>query len=60
VSIMNFVRTDSDSSPTFATAGWIRRTMSFKEEGSSCRSWGPESNSVSNTFLDKEGSITYF
>lgn len=43
VSIMNFVRTERDCSPTLATAGWIRRTMSFREEGSSCRSWGPES-----------------
>lgn len=54
VSIINFVRTDSDSSPTFATAGWTRRTMSFKEDGSSCRSWGPESNSVSNALLGKK------
>lgn len=43
VSIMNFVRTERDCSPALAMAGWIRRTMSFKEEGSSCRSWGPES-----------------
>ena len=47
VSIMNFVRTDRASSPTFATAGWMRSTMSFSEEGSSCRSWGPESIPVS-------------
>lgn len=38
VSIINFVRTDRDCSPIFPTAGCIRRTMSFKEEGSSCRS----------------------
>lgn len=48
VSIMNFVRTDRASSPTFATAGWMRSTISFSEEGSSCRSWGPESIPVSN------------
>lgn len=43
VSIMNFVRTERDCSPALAMAGWTRRTMSFREEGSSCRSWGPES-----------------
>lgn len=47
VSIMNFVRTERDASPALATAGWIRRTMSFRDDGSSCLSCGPESITVS-------------
>ena len=47
VSIMNLVRTDREASPALATAGWMRRTMSLRDEGSSCRSWGPESGVVS-------------
>lgn len=38
VSIMNFVRTEREASPAFAMAGWMRRTMSLSDDGSSCRS----------------------
>ena len=59
VSIINFVRTDSDASPVFATTGWMRRTMSFNADGSSCRSWGPESEIVSIARYQLQGKHTF-
>lgn len=58
MSIMNFVRTERDCSPALAMAGWIRRTMSFREEGSSCRSWGPESDLLAYGHMEgQEGGV---
>ena len=51
VSIMNFVRTDRFSSPDLAIDDCKCSTMSFKADGSSCLSWGPESIAVSFHYM---------